>query len=626
MRANQSGSVKNAAASTDGTDPSDVPSAAQTIIPFRESKLTHLFMNHLAGSAMGRTVMIVNVNPCPADYDETQHVLSYGAIAQTVKLAEPPKDKVPKAATHDANGRSLKSIAEESDETADAAKEKKEKVEKRAFKSRAPSAGGEAASGENSARLQQLEKENATLRTVLQSLQARLVSAEAEIRAEVAEEFEGLVADIHEQYAAQREAYESRVHGVPTPARSVRKIQVDQANEYVDELLEKIKECEEEMVRMREQFEIEKQEALHERDREIKKLKSEIARLKNGSTAEADVESDSEEAVEYQQNASAMLDEDLILATAEKQDGKSPSSLAYSTSEKEETVNNRDSMEEDAEEDATSSTTSGGSSDLSSCSDSSNCDDDSETSYKPSPLAPRVAPPAAAAMLPPPSPIVKEEGRQSSARGGKSKRLPRGRVSEVACAPIADESAAGVDGYEDGGADENMTAGCAAGLKETPTMKLEGTPTVKAEKKASTSTAKKIIDLTKSWMGGKRASDEGGAAANAGGPDAKRRRSPLSPIPAAALVNLGASQMMNMGGIIVMTKDGPIVQRPTGTPPKDAKGRPGAWDEKTAAWYFARGRGGAPAGKNGEKMTWETSTGSWIETVGVKAEIVKTEA
>lgn len=33
-------------------------------VPFRESKITHLFMNHLSGAAVGRTVMLLNVNPC----------------------------------------------------------------------------------------------------------------------------------------------------------------------------------------------------------------------------------------------------------------------------------------------------------------------------------------------------------------------------------------------------------------------------------------------------------------------------------------------------------------------------------------------------------------------------------
>lgn len=32
-------------------------------MPFRECKITHLFMNHLTGVSVGKTVMILNVNP-----------------------------------------------------------------------------------------------------------------------------------------------------------------------------------------------------------------------------------------------------------------------------------------------------------------------------------------------------------------------------------------------------------------------------------------------------------------------------------------------------------------------------------------------------------------------------------
>ena len=57
------------------------------IVPFRESKLTHLFMNHLTGPAASRTSMIVNVNPAADNYDETQHVLSYAATARSVVVS-----------------------------------------------------------------------------------------------------------------------------------------------------------------------------------------------------------------------------------------------------------------------------------------------------------------------------------------------------------------------------------------------------------------------------------------------------------------------------------------------------------------------------------------------------------
>lgn len=38
-------------------------SDGQLLVPFRECKITHLFMNHLTGSSVGRTVMILNINP-----------------------------------------------------------------------------------------------------------------------------------------------------------------------------------------------------------------------------------------------------------------------------------------------------------------------------------------------------------------------------------------------------------------------------------------------------------------------------------------------------------------------------------------------------------------------------------
>ncbi|CAM9282967.1 unnamed protein product, partial [Laminaria digitata] len=57
----------------------------ETRVPFRESKLTHLFKNHLQGPAAGKTVMVVNINPSTEDFDETQQVLKNSTIARDVK-------------------------------------------------------------------------------------------------------------------------------------------------------------------------------------------------------------------------------------------------------------------------------------------------------------------------------------------------------------------------------------------------------------------------------------------------------------------------------------------------------------------------------------------------------------
>ena len=61
---------------------------SSTYSSFRESKLTHLFMNHLSSMPASRTCMIVNINPSSSDFDETQHVLSYAAIARSINISE----------------------------------------------------------------------------------------------------------------------------------------------------------------------------------------------------------------------------------------------------------------------------------------------------------------------------------------------------------------------------------------------------------------------------------------------------------------------------------------------------------------------------------------------------------
>jgi hypothetical protein len=55
------------------------------IIPFRESKLTHLLMPLLSRASVGGVAMIACVNPQPDDYDETLSVLSNASIASKIK-------------------------------------------------------------------------------------------------------------------------------------------------------------------------------------------------------------------------------------------------------------------------------------------------------------------------------------------------------------------------------------------------------------------------------------------------------------------------------------------------------------------------------------------------------------
>lgn len=54
----------------------------QTVVPFRDSKLTRVFQGFFTGR--GRSCMIVNINQCASTYDETLYVAKFSAIASQV--------------------------------------------------------------------------------------------------------------------------------------------------------------------------------------------------------------------------------------------------------------------------------------------------------------------------------------------------------------------------------------------------------------------------------------------------------------------------------------------------------------------------------------------------------------
>lgn len=55
------------------------------MVPYRDSKLTHLFKNFFDGE--GQVKMIVCVNPRSEDFDETSHVMKFAEITQEVQIA-----------------------------------------------------------------------------------------------------------------------------------------------------------------------------------------------------------------------------------------------------------------------------------------------------------------------------------------------------------------------------------------------------------------------------------------------------------------------------------------------------------------------------------------------------------
>lgn len=54
----------------------------QTRVPYRNSKLTQLFMNYFDGE--GKVRMVVCVSPREEDYDETLHVMRFAEVTQEV--------------------------------------------------------------------------------------------------------------------------------------------------------------------------------------------------------------------------------------------------------------------------------------------------------------------------------------------------------------------------------------------------------------------------------------------------------------------------------------------------------------------------------------------------------------
>ncbi|XP_063053803.1 kinesin-like protein KIF20A [Engraulis encrasicolus] len=64
-------------------------SRAPQVVPFRDSKLTRVLQNFFTG--LGRSVMVVNINPCASTYDETLQALKFSAIA--TQLVHGPSTK-----------------------------------------------------------------------------------------------------------------------------------------------------------------------------------------------------------------------------------------------------------------------------------------------------------------------------------------------------------------------------------------------------------------------------------------------------------------------------------------------------------------------------------------------------
>eukprot|EP00978_Attheya_sp_CCMP212_P048485 scaffold527841_cov47-Attheya_sp.AAC.1 len=310
---------------------------SNSIIPFRESKLTHLFMNHLMGPSASRTCMVVNANPAAADFDETQHVLSYGTVTRSIQISEVDYNRKRRALvmsngidasahahTHGDDGRlihadtaggkqpkKIAKLAKKLSPRAALARRREQQVKRKAdlqsMRGAAASRGSENSnagpnkkSANATSKSMKVElslkhedeikalqasiiglKEGATaLRSENLSLREALSQRETEIRMEVADEMEAQMKAMREEYTNIVNRYKNQINRNPTPARSARKAQMDKAEQYIEELMDKNDECEEEMVRMREVHETEISNIRKLHDEALAAKGMEIASLK----------------------------------------------------------------------------------------------------------------------------------------------------------------------------------------------------------------------------------------------------------------------------------------------------------------------------------------------------------
>jgi len=176
------------------------------VVPFRESKLTHLFSNHLAGPTPGQTAIIVNINPSAKEFDETQHVLAHAAIAQRVHSVDNSRKYLRAYArlqgTHGLDGRKLgrrrrsgarrgwfmtsarnapSASQEPASGTPDGTRANEEDDEDSGVESDTALTGRNAVYRQQ----QQLSEENALLRLTMAALAEKILDVEQEVRLEL---------------------------------------------------------------------------------------------------------------------------------------------------------------------------------------------------------------------------------------------------------------------------------------------------------------------------------------------------------------------------------------------------------------------------------------------------------
>jgi hypothetical protein len=241
------------------------PSSVPRLVPFRQTKLTRLFQELLVGEGSGRTVMIVNASASAADYDETLTTLRYGALAREICKTKTSAGSrgtmlMAAAAKYAANGRRIanaRARAANSGQTAAEKHSARGENDNRRGGEQVPDEE-ELEDLESAHTMMMLQTENRCLREALVQTEQQCIDLETEIREEVATEMQERLQEMESNFK-QRQCSENEERQQQQQLRSllVMKRRVEDGDggtisvEDIEELVEQVKECEQEMSRMR---------------------------------------------------------------------------------------------------------------------------------------------------------------------------------------------------------------------------------------------------------------------------------------------------------------------------------------------------------------------------------------
>ncbi|KAG6603070.1 kinesin-like protein [Phytophthora cinnamomi] len=276
------------------------PPSLQKMVPFRESKLARLFQENLVGDDHGPLVMIVAVNPSSHEFDETLRTLKYSAVARELVRTRTsiPRKAAPTATFYDLDGRlkkrrrqstevshvpssarppvdrgvSAPKVSAASPPTRAKTKQRLSESARRQHRTAASTAKPKTAEiatspmesqrevAEKNLHWAKLELENEELREQLAQVQAEKMRMEVRIRAEIGNEMREQLQQIRAQYQSMQRLQREDLPSARKKRERQHAEESEKLRAHVQELREKVRECEDEIQRIhkRHQAELDK--------------------------------------------------------------------------------------------------------------------------------------------------------------------------------------------------------------------------------------------------------------------------------------------------------------------------------------------------------------------------------